>query len=484
MPRSMLWDSPKPNEFPGVREFTERIREATIAAHDAILAARVKQILEYDDSDPEWAVEEILSHSGSGTDSLFEVAWKSGDITWLPYDKIAHLQAYQSYLDILGVSDTSELPIGSGSPPDDPQILLSSVFFVSPSPYHLPPHKQKHYLSPPSSPPRRKSPGLPNRHQPRRPSIDLADHPVLHKIMSQLEEGFNPDPPSSPIAPTNDEVAPPLVVNDNGPAPAVADSQIIPTATPLTRDQSFPRRDPTPHHKLVNVRVIDDMPYSYEFTNPLSGTKTIVTISDVWCVHIIAGHLRAGKHLEFYRNNYSELYYLIAKCLNQEPFLLSKECQLPMITEDGLVLKLGTHNPSAVVLGLVPHDPARGSAAKQEVMARPIPRISKKANGPAPPSTSSPVVPRDPEDPYSELYTIEPSLLFQSVVSLARTSNQELQRLKATKERSREKHAERVARRDNPLSGSRGPSRRHRGSFRHSPPADASSTDDASMVVD
>lgn len=43
MPRSMLWDSPKPDEFPGVRTFTERIRTATLAAHDAILAARVKQ---------------------------------------------------------------------------------------------------------------------------------------------------------------------------------------------------------------------------------------------------------------------------------------------------------------------------------------------------------------------------------------------------------------------------------------------------------
>ncbi|KDQ29992.1 hypothetical protein PLEOSDRAFT_1026991, partial [Pleurotus ostreatus PC15] len=39
------------------------------------------QVFEVDDTDPEWAVEEILSHSGSRENSLFEIAWKSGDIT-------------------------------------------------------------------------------------------------------------------------------------------------------------------------------------------------------------------------------------------------------------------------------------------------------------------------------------------------------------------------------------------------------------------
>ncbi|KAL4258054.1 hypothetical protein AB1N83_012771 [Pleurotus pulmonarius] len=300
--------------------------------------------------------------------------------------------------------------------------------------------------------------------------------------MSQLADGFDLDAPASPIAPETDE-APSVVAptNDVGVKPVVSNTQIIPTATPLTRDQSFPRRDPTPHQKLVHVRIIDDMPYSYEFTNPLTEVKTIVTISDVWCVLIVAGHLRSGKHLEFYRKNYSDLYYLIAKCLNQEPYLVERNCQLPMITEDGLVLKLGTHNPSAVMLGLVPHDPTKGSAAKQEVMARPIPRNAKMANSPSRLSAASSTAAVDHNDAYSELYAVEPSLLLQSVVSLARSSNQELQRLRAAKERSREKHAERAARRDNPLGPPRGPSRRRRG-----PTLAPSSTeqDDSSMNVD
>ncbi|KAF4566552.1 hypothetical protein EYR36_011983 [Pleurotus pulmonarius] len=224
------------------------------------------------------------------------------------------------------------------------------------------------------------------------------------------------------------------------------------------------------------------MPYSYEFTNPLTDTKTVVTITDVWCIHIIAGHLRTGKHLDFYRKNYSDLYYLVAKCLNQEPFLLARDCQLPMITEDGLVLKLGTHNPSAVMLGLVAFNPAKGSAAKQEVMSRPIPRLSRKSDAPSPSHAPSLA---GAEDPYADIYQIEPSLLFQSVVSLARTSNQELQRLKASKDRSREKHAERVARRGNPLSAHRASSRYRRGG----PPANHQSdepslADDSPMNID
>ncbi|KAF4585117.1 hypothetical protein EYR40_001953 [Pleurotus pulmonarius] len=299
--------------------------------------------------------------------------------------------------------------------------------------------------------------------------------------MSQLEAGFEDlDAPGSPIAPETDTLPATPTVDESPPQPPASNTQVIPTATPLSRDQSFPRRDPTPHHKLKNVRVIDDMPYSYEFTNPLTGAKTVVTITDVWCIHIIAGHLRAGKHLDFYRKNYSDLYYLIAKCLNQEPFLIARECQLPMITEDGLVLKLGTHNPSAVMLGLVAFNPAKGSAAKQEVMSRPIPRLKR----PAVPSTPAMSLPDEADDPYADIYQIEPSLLFQSVVSLARTSNQELQRLRASKDRSREKHAERAARRDHPLHAARGPTRRRRGG----PSADQNDepllADDSTMNVD
>ncbi|THU76294.1 hypothetical protein K435DRAFT_623247, partial [Dendrothele bispora CBS 962.96] len=63
------------------------------------------QILNKPDEAPEkeWLVQEILSHIGSKELSTFEILWKSGDKSWLPYDRIAHLNALQRYLDLLGV---------------------------------------------------------------------------------------------------------------------------------------------------------------------------------------------------------------------------------------------------------------------------------------------------------------------------------------------------------------------------------------------
>ncbi|CDO71993.1 hypothetical protein BN946_scf184943.g28 [Trametes cinnabarina] len=43
MPRPMIWDDAKPDEFPGVRVYAQRVKAAVMAAHDSIIAARVKQ---------------------------------------------------------------------------------------------------------------------------------------------------------------------------------------------------------------------------------------------------------------------------------------------------------------------------------------------------------------------------------------------------------------------------------------------------------
>ncbi|KZP16036.1 hypothetical protein FIBSPDRAFT_690454, partial [Athelia psychrophila] len=43
MPTSMVWHSD--SEFPGVRIFAQRIKDAILRAHDAIITARVKQTL-------------------------------------------------------------------------------------------------------------------------------------------------------------------------------------------------------------------------------------------------------------------------------------------------------------------------------------------------------------------------------------------------------------------------------------------------------
>ena len=76
----------------------------------------------------EWAVERIVSHAGTGVDAVFEVKWKAGDTTWLPYDQVSHLQALASYLDLLDVPNISALKAGFGVPPEnDPQIYAGQI---------------------------------------------------------------------------------------------------------------------------------------------------------------------------------------------------------------------------------------------------------------------------------------------------------------------------------------------------------------------
>ncbi|TDL15858.1 hypothetical protein BD410DRAFT_732031, partial [Rickenella mellea] len=41
MPKSMIWESR--SEYPGVRTFAQKMKDAIMSAHDAIIAARVKQ---------------------------------------------------------------------------------------------------------------------------------------------------------------------------------------------------------------------------------------------------------------------------------------------------------------------------------------------------------------------------------------------------------------------------------------------------------
>ena len=110
------------------------------------------------ETEGEWAVDRILSHAGASTDSVFEIKWKSGDITWLPYYQITHLQALDDYLDLFGKSKIKKLPKGTGSPPqDDPQIFLGDLFFVphpvpSPTTSELDSYKRPRYFATPNHP--------------------------------------------------------------------------------------------------------------------------------------------------------------------------------------------------------------------------------------------------------------------------------------------------------------------------------------------
>ncbi|KAK0441414.1 hypothetical protein EV421DRAFT_1904873 [Armillaria borealis] len=62
-----------------------------------------------EESSGEWAVEQIIGHSSSKMEALFQVKWKSGDVTWLPYEKTDHLDALSEYLDALGIENISQL---------------------------------------------------------------------------------------------------------------------------------------------------------------------------------------------------------------------------------------------------------------------------------------------------------------------------------------------------------------------------------------
>src|SRR5271169_115610 len=91
--------------------------------------------------DNEWAVDKIIDHSGSKEESIFEILWKAGDISWLPYYQIQHLQALDAYLDLMGVETISKLPHGKGKPPrTDAQVFLGASLLTNPTPF-------RHFLS-------------------------------------------------------------------------------------------------------------------------------------------------------------------------------------------------------------------------------------------------------------------------------------------------------------------------------------------------
>lgn len=220
MPRSLLWNPDRNREYPGIANFALQRHLAIMAAHDSMIAARVKQTraanrhrqpapfeekdlvylstknikfekglarkmipkfigpyliirdfnngsfeldlpsnmkqrgihnvfhssllrphipnddrrfpgrlenqlgISLDGETNEWAVDKITNHYGRRTKSLFEILWKSGDKSWMPYDQAKRLQALPEYLEAVGVSDVKELPYGSGKPPVAAQDLF------------------------------------------------------------------------------------------------------------------------------------------------------------------------------------------------------------------------------------------------------------------------------------------------------------------------------------------------------------------------
>ncbi|KAJ3558320.1 hypothetical protein NP233_g11530 [Leucocoprinus birnbaumii] len=88
------------------------------------------QVWDFGDSDQEWAVDRIRSHSGMKRSALFEILWKSGDVTWLPYEKIDHLTALEHYFEALGIDGIDQLEDNRAQrgPPPDEQITFSAIW--------------------------------------------------------------------------------------------------------------------------------------------------------------------------------------------------------------------------------------------------------------------------------------------------------------------------------------------------------------------
>jgi hypothetical protein len=109
--------------------FHSSLLRVYIPNDDRLFPGRAEnQVAEFGDDEQEWAADRILSHCGRGTDSVFEVLWKPGDISWLNYDSIKNLPIFQTYLDLQNVSSIKELGAGKGTPPNhDPQIFVSAI---------------------------------------------------------------------------------------------------------------------------------------------------------------------------------------------------------------------------------------------------------------------------------------------------------------------------------------------------------------------
>ncbi|KAG1874103.1 hypothetical protein C8R48DRAFT_769482 [Suillus tomentosus] len=77
------------------------------------------QVVDFEEAESEWAIDKILAHSSRHADSTFQILWKKGDASTLPYDQVAELDALKDYFSVLGINDVSELGEGAGNPPNE-----------------------------------------------------------------------------------------------------------------------------------------------------------------------------------------------------------------------------------------------------------------------------------------------------------------------------------------------------------------------------
>ena len=85
------------------------------------------QVADFRKFKPEWAINHIISHCGSGADANLEVRWTSGDLTWVPYSDVCHLSKVSEYLELVGVTNVKDLPWERGNPPKEDAYLFNVV---------------------------------------------------------------------------------------------------------------------------------------------------------------------------------------------------------------------------------------------------------------------------------------------------------------------------------------------------------------------
>ena len=89
-----------------------------------------------------WAINKVLRHCGSYSDTEFEIQGTTGDKSWLPYHKASHLRAITDYFEAIGVMGIENLRRMGNEDFSDEDLQVSSG--------HLAPHLFGAYLSRPS----------------------------------------------------------------------------------------------------------------------------------------------------------------------------------------------------------------------------------------------------------------------------------------------------------------------------------------------
>ena len=95
---------------------------------DCLFPGQLDSQVEYlGGTEGEWLIDRIRTHAGQGSGALFEILWKSGDVTWLPYEQIAKSAALEDYLEAQGVRGIKGLPKGLGQPMRDVNLAITVI---------------------------------------------------------------------------------------------------------------------------------------------------------------------------------------------------------------------------------------------------------------------------------------------------------------------------------------------------------------------